>query len=228
MKLMYVMALLSFSLHANEIDCDFFSVNTNKICTPFGGMRLDVPLVKQKRPLSCEAAALTSALNYLGVEVTEEKIIEQMPFDKTIKSKNTWGDPDVGFVGDIDGRSILSGYGIYWKPVAKLSSEWKKTDWFINGSIKDITDQIRQGRPVLVWISALQNADIVFWKTPSGKEVRALQDQHVVVVNGYEGSREHPIGLHIMDPDEGMRFMDYNDFIARWDRFQRPAVVFRD
>ena len=228
MKLIYVMALFSFSIHASEVQCDFFSVNTNNVCTPFGGMKLDVPLAKQKRALSCEAAALTSALNYLGVKITEEKIIEQMPFDKTAKSKTTWGDPDLGFVGDIDGRSILSGYGIYWKPVAKLSSEWKKADWFINGSVRDITDQIKQKRPVLVWISALQNADIVFWKTPSGKEVRALQDQHVIVVSGYEGSSEHPIGFHVMDPDEGMRFMDYNDFIARWDRFKRPAVVFKD
>lgn len=228
MKLIYLLALFSFSIHANEIQCDFFAVNTDQSCTPFGGIRLDVPMAKQKRPLSCEAAALTSVLNYFGADTTEEKIIEQMPFDKTLKTEGVWGDPDLGFVGDIDGRSITSGYGIYWRPIAKLSSQWKKADWIINGSIKDITDQIKQKRPVLVWISALKDADIVFWKTTSGKRVRALQDQHVIVVSGYEGSAELPLGFHIMDPDEGMKFMDYNDFIGRWDRFERPAVVFKD
>lgn len=228
MKLIYFCLLFSFSIHANEIQCDFFSVNSNQFCTPFGGIKLDVPLAKQKRPLSCEAAALTSALNYLGAVVTEEVIIDKMPFDKTPKGENTWGDPDIGFVGDIDGRSILSGYGIYWKPVARLSSEWVKASWIVNGSVQDITNEIKHKRPVLVWISALQNAEIVFWKTPSGRNVRALQDQHVVVINGFEGSADLPIGFHVMDPDIGMSFIDFNDFIARWDRFQRPAVVFRD
>lgn len=228
MKLIYLVLLVTFTVSASEIQCDIYTVNNDSACTPFGGVKLDVPLVKQKRPLSCEAAALTSALNYFGANVTEEKIINQMPFDKTVKSADIWGDPDSGFVGDIDGRSIKSGYGIYWKPVAKLSSGWKKADWFINGSVKDITDQINQRRPVLIWISALQNAEIIFWNTTSGKRVRALQDQHVIVVNGYEGSALHPVGFYVMDPDEGMRFMDYNDFIARWDRFERPAVVFKD
>lgn len=228
MKLIYLLALFSYSIYANEIQCDFFLMTTNKMCTPFGGIRLDVPTTKQKRPLSCEAAALTSALNYFGVGITEEAIIDKMPFDKTIKNNNIWGDPDFGFVGDIDGQSITTGYGIYWKPIARLSGKWKKAEWIINGSIKDITDQIKQKRPVLVWISALKDADIIFWKTPSGKKVRALQDQHVIVVNGYEGSADLPIGFHVMDPDEGVKFMDYNDFIARWDRFERPAVVFKD
>jgi uncharacterized protein YvpB len=228
MKLIYLLALFSFSIQASDIKCDFFSVNTDQSCTPFGGIKLDVPMQKQKRSLSCEAAALTSALNYFGAGTTEEKVIEKMPFDKTLKTQDVWGDPDFGFVGDINGRSITSGYGIYWKPISRLSSKWKKADWIIHGSIRDITDQIRQKKPVLIWISALKNADIIFWKTTSGKKVRALQDQHVVVVSGYEGSAELPIGFHVMDPDEGMKFMDYNDFISRWDRFERPAVVFRD
>ena len=228
MKLIYLLVLLSYSAHASEIQCDFFSINTNQSCTPFGGIKLDVPLAKQKRALSCEAAALTSALNYFGVNVSEEQIIKKMPFDKTAKGSETWGDPDLGFVGDIDGRSIISGYGIYWKPVARLSSEWIKADWLENGSVKDITDEIKKKRPVLVWISALENADIVYWKTPNGKRVRALQDQHVIVINGFEGSADLPVGFHVMDPDEGIKYMDYNDFIARWDRFYRPAVVFRN
>jgi uncharacterized protein YvpB len=228
MKLIYFLFLFSFSLKANEIQCNLFTLNNNHFCTPFGGVKLDVPLIKQKRPLSCEAAALTSALNYFGVEITEESIIDRMPFDKTEKTNSVWGDPDLGFVGDIDGTSIKSGYGIYWKPLAKLSSQWKNADWFINGSVKDLTDQIKKKRPVLVWISALQNAEIVFWRTSSGKIVKALQDQHVIVIIGYEGSAELPIGFYVMDPDKGMNFMDYSDFISRWDRFQRPAVYFKD
>lgn len=123
MKLIYFLLLVPLIVHADEIQCDFFTASTKQFCTPLGGIKLDVPLVKQKRSLSCEAAALASALNYFGIDVTEERIIDQMPFDKTKKKDDVWGDPDSGFVGDIDGRSILSGYGIYWKPIAKLSSE---------------------------------------------------------------------------------------------------------
>ena len=224
----FLVCFLSSSLYASETQCNFLSVNNPSFCTPLGGIKLDVPLEKQKRSLSCEAAALTSALNFFGMNTSEKEIISKMPFDKTPKKEKMWGDPNIGFVGDIDGRSIESGYGIYWKPVAALASQWKKADWLINGSVEDITEQINQNKPVLIWVSALQNADIIFWKTPKGEVVRALQDQHVVVVIGYEGSSKLPIGLYLMDPDEGMRFMDYDDFISRWDRFQRPAVIFRN
>ena len=68
-------------------------------------IKLAVAYHRQEHGLSCEVASLLMALNYKGIEVTENELIRQLPVsDPGPRQKdNTWGDPNLGFVGNIDG-----------------------------------------------------------------------------------------------------------------------------
>ncbi len=87
--------------------------------------RLAVPFHRQEHRLSCEAAALYMALQYRGVSVTENQIISRVGFDPTPKKNGVWGDPNVAFVGDINGSQPGTGYGVYAAPIAKVAAAYR-------------------------------------------------------------------------------------------------------
>ena len=68
-------------------------------------VNLAVPYHRQEYTLSCEIASLMMALNYKGVKITEKELIEQLPISDPgpRHQNNIWGDPDSGFVGNING-----------------------------------------------------------------------------------------------------------------------------
>ena len=78
-------------------------------------IKLDVPYHRQEHSLSCEIAALKMALDYYGLKISESDLIKELVFNtKDSRSKNNiWGDPDLGFVGNIDGKIPNGGYGVY-------------------------------------------------------------------------------------------------------------------
>ncbi len=85
---------------------------------------LSVPLYYQKYSLSCEIASLRMALAYKGVLLPEDTLIADLEFDtknpptrdqKT--NRKIWGDPNKGFVGIINGKMPLTGYGVYSRTI---------------------------------------------------------------------------------------------------------------
>jgi uncharacterized protein YvpB len=192
--------------------------------TPTGGIKLNITYLHQKYRLSCEAAALATVLNFYNISVSEEDIIKQMPFDKTKKNKKTWGDPEIGFVGDIDGMSLDTGYGIHWIPMAKLASHWRKTLVLDRAGLKDLTYSILKGQPAVIWVYDGRGTPS-FWLTPKGKKVSAIADEHTVVVYGFEGSEDHPMGFYIMDPDHGPTFWDTKKLNLLWESFNHSGLV---
>lgn len=192
--------------------------------TPSGGLKLNITYLHQKYRLSCEAATLRMVLNFHNISLTEEDIIKQMPFDKTKKDKNTWGDPDVGFVGDIDGISLKTGYGIHWTPMAKLASNWRKTIVLDRASLRDLTYSILKEQPAIIWVYDGKGTPS-FWLTSKGKKVSAIEDEHTVIVYGFEGPEDHPLGFYIMDPDHGPTFWDSTKMNLLWESFNRTGIV---
>jgi hypothetical protein len=89
--------------------------------------KLPLVFLKQERELSCEASALRMALRFQGVDLSESELVARMPFDRTPRTRHSpaaldvWGDPDQGFVGDMDGKMGETGYGIHWNGVAALA-----------------------------------------------------------------------------------------------------------
>lgn len=63
------------------------------------------------------------ALNFKGVNVSEDDLIPKVGFDKTPHNGNIWGNPYTAFVGNISGRQMVDGYGVYWGRAA-FDKKW--------------------------------------------------------------------------------------------------------
>src|ERR1041384_2867337 len=124
--------------------------------------------------------ALKIALDCQGAHVSEKTIISKLPFDTTPHTNGVWGDPDAGFVGNIDGTMPVDGYGIHCRPLAEAARNWKKAEPIENGSVQDLTRHLLAHRPVVVWGFMLRGQPIT-WRTPAGKLVHAADGEHARV-----------------------------------------------
>lgn len=188
--------------------------------------KLEVPFHKQERPLSCEIAALRMALNYYGWRVSEDELLARLPFE-THSSRlpgNIWGDPDRGFVGDINGRMPNSGYGVYENPIALIASQYREAQALSGTSLTTILEQVAAGRPVIVWGHIASGKDIS-WQTPGGKEVKAVFGEHARVVAGFIGTVSEPKYLILLDPIYGKMIWSADKFLQNWASLDNRAVV---
>ena len=137
--------------------------------------QVQVPVLfhRQEQALSCEVAALKMALGGQGIEQAESALRAQLPFDPTPKQAGVWGDPDRGFVGNIDGRMLVTGYGVHWEPIARLGAQFVHTFVIQNASATELAQQIAAGNPVIVW-GNYGAPHVYTWQTPAGKSARLL------------------------------------------------------
>lgn len=186
--------------------------------------QLQVPLFFQEHTLSCEIAALRMALAAQGSHVSESDLITLLTFDSTLKTKGVWGDPDVGFVGNIDGRMPQTGYGVHWDPIAKLGSHFKRTEVVRNMTAQEAAAQLQSGNPVVVW-GYLGKGGALSWRTPAGKEVKTTNGEHARVLTGFTGTIHDPVGFYVNDPKFGTMFWDTERLMENWGAFGHSGVV---
>ena len=180
-------------------------------------VRLDVPFHRQERALSCEIATLRMALNYYGLRVSETELLAKLPFE-TNSSRllgNIWGDPDVGFVGNINGRMPNSGYGVYEDPIALIANQYREAKALRGTTLATILQEVASGRPVIVWGYISSGKDIS-WQTPEGKQIKAVYGEHTRVVTGFYGSISDPKYLIMLDPIYGRVIWPANKFLKNW------------
>ena len=191
---------------------------------PVHEVELALPFHRQEHSLSCEAATLKMVLSYYGVGVSESEIIKKMPFDKTQKSNGVWGDPNKGFVGNIDGKMLQDGYGVYWGPLAETARNWKKAEIIEGGSTEMVIEHLLAGHPIIIW-GYLGRGQPLKWRTPEGKEIYAINGEHTRVVYGFKGDPDSPDGFLVMDPVYGPAYWERAKFIRNWNAFGRSGVV---
>lgn len=185
---------------------------------------LNIPLDKQDRALSCEAAALKMALNYRGLGLTETDIMAIVGYDPTIKNGNIWGDPNVAFVGNIDGSQNSTGYGVHWDPIARAASNWRQAKAFSGWTVSQLAWEIESGNPVVIW-GVLGAAYSDPWYTPAGKQIGAWKGEHVRTLIGYTGSPDNPASFIINDPIVGRITWSTNTLKNDWAKFNNSGVV---
>lgn len=192
--------------------------------------KIDVPFHRQERALSCEVASLRSALLTKGIDVKEAELFELLPKDPTPKTAGVWGDPDRGFVGDVDGsQERLSGYGVYAGPLAELARTYGDRVTAGTGfTSEDVAREIAAGNPVIIWgITGRFPPKDISWQTSEGKHVPAFVGEHSRVVYGYVGEVDQPYGFFLMDPIYGRLFYSRDRFEAQWAYFNNQAVIIR-
>jgi uncharacterized protein YvpB len=190
-------------------------------------VNLKVTFHRQEHPLSCEVAALRMALLYRGVKVTENELISQLPISdpnpRNLKN-NTWGDPNLGFVGNISGRMPNTGYGVYQQPIYDLASKYRTARIITNGTIADLTTELSKGNPIVVWGVIGKGKDIS-WKTPEGKVITAKLDEHARTLIGFTGKSDNPKLMILLDPIYGEIRLSISAFQKNWEKLDKKAVV---
>ena len=190
-------------------------------------VKLNISYHRQEHSLSCEVASLLMALSYKGVKVTENELIEQLPISDSGPRQldNTWGDPNLGFVGDIDGLMPNTGYGVYEQPIYDLASQYRSAKIITDGTLKDLIKELGNDNPVIVWGVVVGRSKDISWTTPEGKIITAQLDEHARTLIGFTGDADNPKLLIFLDPLYGEVRMEVADFLKNWELLEKKAVV---
>lgn len=180
---------------------------------------IDLPVLRQAYRNNCETAALSIALRG---KVDQVRLQDELPLSEPLDpiagtAGVVWGDPDEGFVGRVEG----GGFGVFEGPLARLGRRYDHgTRPLAARSFEAILDQVRSGRPVILW-AALGPSTPRTWTTPAGKIVRADLSEHTIVLAGVS-----PAGVVVHDPWTGERRIDPVAALRdRWILLGRRAVV---
>ncbi len=186
-------------------------------------------------PNGCEVTSLSMLLTAAGHPVDKLVLAREQPTDPTpltlvpggdednLHNVVRWGNPDVGFVGNVYGSV---GYAIYHRPLAAFLGRLlphRAVD--LTGSpLTEILRHVASGRPVLVWTTAdfRPTNDWVHWRSPTGV-VRATQNEHAVLLVGYDAQH-----VYLNNPlnGDGAQPTDRAEFEAAWVQLGRQAVSF--
>lgn len=190
---------------------------------------IDVPFKKQENRLTCEVSALRMALNFLGNNVTEEELIGGLSFSSPAlrTAENVWGDPEEGFVGDVNGSVHFgTGYGVYAAPISKLADQYADAEVMESPNLEDILEEVEDGNPVIAW-GIISNRNFMFWYSEQERIISAYPGEHARVVIGYVGNRKSPYKIILMDPLYGKISLPTQRFIDDWALFNNMAVVIK-
>jgi uncharacterized protein YvpB len=195
-------------------------------------VKLSVPAQLQGPELynGCEVTSLSMLLSAAGHPVDKMTLADSVkkdPTPATYDSNNNitaWGDPNLGFVGDVTGGN--PGYGVYHGPVTQLLNS------ILPGRAQDLTgctfDQVlarvASGHPVIAWTTDTftPTSSWTTWQGPNGP-VKATFDEHVVLIVGYDATH-----VYLNDPLDGTasKAVNRQSFLAAWQQLGNQAVTY--
>ena len=164
-------------------------------------------------PTGCESVSLYMLLNYYGVNVTVDQIIDLMPMGAQPYDDENGvrhgANPEREFVGDP--RKQIS-YGVFNRPVAQVAEQIMpgvKTK--TGATIDEIKAILDTGNPVMAWYVSAPMRPIMYrwsWLDDRGETVHWPGGEHAVVVCAYDNN-----SLTYRDPNSGTTVeIDYATF----------------
>jgi len=200
---------------------------------------LKIPLIYQKYNLNCEATSLAMALQYRGINVSQEEVLTKIGYTEPIKKqwkdgKIIWGDPDKGFVGNEKGFVFTSsaglaggnGWGVNNGPVADAADTYRPGSKEIDGAtLEDLKQALAQDKPVIFWHKRDDaRQQILTYSTPEGKEVKQFQN-HVNLLIGYKTDKKGNVSYTFNDPIYGVINYSEKDLIRIWGKYNNEIVI---
>lgn len=203
-------------------------------------IELPVPLYRQIYTLSCEAASLQMVLAYRGIATTQDTLLSEIgisePYESyKINDTMIWGDPNLGFVGDVrglfssktDGMRGATGWGVNNGPIARVGQKYRSTTEALTGyTTVNVMRELDAGNPVIIWhVPDSYTGSILTYLTPGGKEIRFFRN-HVAVVSGYKIIGEKTF-FTIQDPLYGTYTLTGGTLERRMAKYNGDVVVVR-
>ncbi|MEX2460886.1 MAG: C39 family peptidase [Paenibacillaceae bacterium] len=192
---------------------------------------LTAPIISQYPELrsGCEITTLAMLLQYYGIKKSKLDLLPEMKYDKTPvtidgnKKITYWGNPNIGFVGDVTGRA--KGFGIYHTALIKLLQKYIPTaEDFTGKSFEDLEDKVAEGIPVEVWttIRYQESVEWTVWETLIGP-IRTTFSEHAVLLVGYDKDN-----VYVNDPYTGLSQVKVNkaQFIRTWEMMGKQAITY--
>lgn len=193
---------------------------------------IDVPLINQNPELKygCEVTSLAMVLNFAGVNVTKMELYQKIKKDPDpiVKVKGDiikWGDPAVGYVGDMTGKQ--AGYAAFDQPMMELTNQYLpgRAVNLTNKPFEAVLHHVRKGYPVVIWTTG----DYRLPDRPESwqhgdKVIETPLDLHVVVLVGFD---DHFV--YINDPLSGRKQakVSRERFISSWRALKCRAISYQ-
>ncbi|MFC0213175.1 C39 family peptidase [Paenibacillus chartarius] len=193
---------------------------------------LEAPAIKQypELPTGCEVTSLTMLLQYAGISKNKLELAAELPKDGTAMQTDSkgnivyWGNPNVGFVGDVTGKTGR-GFGIYHAGLFPLLKKYLPGAVDLTGKSFDaLEQQVAAGYPVVVWNTVDYNQPTrwMIWDTAIGP-IRTTFAEHAVLLVGYDAEN-----VYVNDPISGAKAQRINkaQFIEVWKTMGKQALSY--
>lgn len=193
---------------------------------------LDVPLIKQNPELryGCEVTSLAMMLQFAGVKTNKMDLYHKIKKDNDPLVKQNgdiirWGDPDVGFVGDMTGKS--AGYAVFDRPMVDLINVYLpgRAVNLTNKPFTELEAHVAKGFPVVVWTTGdYRLPDRPESWIHGNKKIISPLDLHAVVLVGFDASF-----VYLNDPLSGGKQVKVNkqQFLQSWNALKNRAVSYQ-
>jgi uncharacterized protein YvpB len=192
---------------------------------------LNAPVISQypELPAGCEITTLTMLLQFYGIKKNKLEILPDIKYDTTpAKLDNNkkivyWGNPNIGFVGDMKGQS--KGFGIYHTALIDLLKKYVPSAVDLTGKpFEALEDKVAEGIPVEVWttINYQDSVEWLVWDTSIGP-IRTTFSEHAVLLVGYDKDN-----VYVNDPLTGLSHVKINKelFIRTWELMEKQALSY--
>ena len=186
---------------------------------------LDVPLINQmdspRLYNGCEIASLTMVMQFHGINVTKNELAKAVTRVPLNYSDGKHGNPNVGFVGNMEDGP---GLGIYHEPIMELAKKYvgDRAKDLTGEAFESIQQELDKGLPV--WVITTANfipvSDFKKWETPQGT-IEVTYSEHSVALTGYDEE-----SIYLNDPyGVKNRKVNKEQFIQSWVQMGKQAVV---
>jgi uncharacterized protein YvpB len=188
---------------------------------------MDVPLINQmdhpKLYNGCEVTSLAMLLHFWGVNISKNELAEKLPRVPLQYEDGSNGNPNVGFVGNME---VGPGLGVYHEPIFHLAQSYTNNQLKVEDLTKlpftALIEKLGQGLPVWV-ITTTKFSPIPslhYWTTSKGP-VGVTYSMHSVVITGYDHEN-----LYINDPyGTKNKKVNKKKFIESWEQLGSQAIV---
>jgi uncharacterized protein YvpB len=190
-------------------------------------MILDVPLFKQMAAPrlynGCEVTSLAMILTFQGIDVSKNELAESIEHVPLNYGNGKKGNPNAGFVGDMENGP---GLGVYHKPIFNLAKKYagERAENLTGQSFDRVIEKLSESKPVWVIINTiyapLGEGNFETWETPDGP-VQITFNMHSVAITGYDESH-----IYVNDPYGTKNLkVDKTNFIKAWEQLGSQAIV---